>query len=74
MPTVLEKIVLMREERKAADGRWRELLIEGREVAKLPWADLAAASGLTIGGVRYYVHGANEKRQAKKRQQREGKT
>lgn len=68
MPTLEEKIALAREERDAADLRFRETLREARANGEgMSWSQLAKAAGLSMHGVRYLVLELNNERQAAKK-------
>ena len=61
MPTLDERLVTTYEARDTAERQFRETLREARE-AGYSWSQLAAATGMSMHGVRYLTLNLNERR------------
>jgi hypothetical protein len=54
LPTITEQIVIAQQDRMEASARLRSALRTGRDFG-LSWSQLAAMTGMSIGGVRWLV-------------------
>jgi hypothetical protein len=61
-----EKIVLARQERDAADERFRAVLRQAREHGGFSWTRLATLTGMSVEGVRYLTLDLNQRRIARR--------
>ena len=64
MPTVIQKMVLAREERDEAEAEFRKAILAARKNG-MSWSQIATAVGMSIYGVRYLAQNQKKRRKAR---------